>query len=90
MPKPKLTAEEQAVVALREGVYQAWCIAPMTVAMFRKLETEELTKLRAAARLSAVSAPDSRKEHDLLTEAKTIRKIIDRYARSSTYPFSDD
>lgn len=90
MPKPKLTADEQAVVVMRENSYRAWCAAPLTVAMFKQLEADELKKLRAAAALSAVSVPESRKEHDLLTAAKTIRKIIDTYARSSSYPFTLD
>ncbi len=89
MPKPpKLSADEQAVVSLRDQNYLSWCIAPMTIALFKQLEAEELAKLRAAAKLSAVSTPDSRKEHDLLTAAKTIRKIIDAYARADTYPFA--
>lgn len=89
MPKPsrKLTADEQAVLEHREQSYQAWCVAPMTLALFKRMERDELDKLRAAAKLSAVSTADSRKEHDLLTAAKTIRKIIDSYARRDTYPF---
>lgn len=88
--KRKLTADELAVIEHRDNTYRSWAIAPMTVALFKQLERLELGKLRAAAKLSAVSATDSRKEHDFLTASKTIRKIIDDYARRDCYPFDLD